>query len=110
MTPRSTDPVAPPKERRLHGRVPVRLDVLWKSEFTGNFAQITDVSPAGCFVNTAFGLREDEGVTLEVFLPRGGNVRLTGVVAHERWPAGFGVPLHGLRPDYYYGALLTLVG
>ena len=99
-----------PRERRLDRRTPVRLDVLWEGASAGSFAQIADVSPAGCFVNTASEVQEGEGVTLEVFLPRGGKVRLAGEVAHQRWPVGFGVRFTGFGSDEDYGALLTLVG
>ena len=105
----STDPDTPPKERRFYRRTPVRLDVLWESESVYNFAQVADVSPAGCFVSTVFRARQGDGVTLDLLLPRGRNVRMTGVVAHEQWPAGFGVRFTGFGSDDDYGALLTLV-
>ena len=98
-----------PQERRLYRRTPVRLDVLWESESVNTFARVADVSPSGCFVSTAFRARQGDGVTLDVLLPRGTSVRLTGVVAHERWPAGFGVRFTGFGSDEDYGELLALV-
>jgi len=98
-----------PRERRHHGRVPVRLDVLWESASVDSFSQIADVSPGGCFVNSAFRVTGGEALTLEVFLPRGGKVRLTGEVAHQRWPVGFGVRFTGFGSDEDYAELLTLV-
>ena len=100
---------ATPRERRLYERTPVKLDVLWEGASGGTFAQVADVSPAGCFINTAFRVTEGDRVTLKVILPRGRNVRLTGVVAHERWPAGFGVRFTDFGSDEDYGALLALV-
>lgn len=97
------------QERRHYGRVPVRLDVIWKNESAESFAQIADLSPAGCFVSTTFELPEGEEVRLEVFMPRGGTIRLWGVVAHERWPAGFGVRFTGFGSDEDYAELLALV-
>jgi len=98
-----------PQERRLNRRVPVRLDVLWESESADGFSQIADISPGGCFVNSAFRVTGGEAVTLEVFLPRGRKIWLAGVVAHGRWPAGFGVRFTGFGSDDDYGELLALV-
>lgn len=53
-----TNPGNMKQERRLYARTPVRLGVLWESESLGIFAQVTEISSAGCFINTAFGIWE----------------------------------------------------
>ena len=48
-------------------------------------------------------------MSLDLLLPRGRTIRLSGVVAHQRWPAGFGLRFTGFGSDEDYGELLALV-
>ena len=95
-------------ERRLYHRVSVRLDVLWEGAAVSDFAEISDISLGGCYVRAAAKVSPGEQVTLEALLPRGRNIRLTGVVIHRQWPVGFGVRFTGLGSEEDYGNLLSL--
>ena len=52
-------------ERRVHRRVPTKLAVLWEGLLTDNYALMTDVSPGGCYINSAGRVSLDEQIRVE---------------------------------------------
>ena len=77
-------------ERRSEDRLEVRLDAVWDG--SGNFlARITDLSEGGCFVDTTGEAALGERLTFGIELPDGGQLELTGEVAHHMRPVGFGL-------------------
>jgi Tfp pilus assembly protein PilZ len=75
-------------ERRTGDRFEVCLDAVW----TGHApARITDLSEGGCFVDSLGEAEIGEQLTVSVQLPNGSWLELTGEVAHQMRPVGFGL-------------------
>ena len=58
---------------------------------TDNHALMTDVSPGGCYINSAGRVSLDEQISVETFFLSRSHLRLEGSVAHREWPLGFGL-------------------
>jgi Tfp pilus assembly protein PilZ len=79
-------------DRRNEERVEVSLETVWDGTSSRKcLARITDLSEGGCFVDTTGQAQIGERLTVRIQLPEGGCLELTGEVAHESRPIGFGL-------------------
>ena len=86
-------------ERRAHQRVPTKLTVLWDGLLTNNYALMTDVSPGGCYINSAGRVSLDEQIRVDTVLLSRSHLHLEGSVAHREWPLGFGLRFANLTDE-----------
>jgi len=78
-------------ERRTEDRLDVCLDVVWDGK-SGNYtARVTDLSEGGCYLDTMGEAQSGEIVSFKLQLPGGDWLELTGEVAHQCPPMGFGL-------------------
>jgi PilZ domain-containing protein len=77
-------------DRRSQERLDVCLDAVWDGSGSRP-ARITDLSEGGCFVDTTGGAYAGELLTFRIQLPDGNVLELTGEVAHQMPPVGFGL-------------------
>jgi len=78
-------------ERRNEKRLEVCLDAVWDGK-SGNYsARITDLSEGGCYVDTLGEAQVGEILCLKLQLQNGDWLELTGEVAHQMPPLGFGI-------------------
>ena len=79
------------RDRRREKRFDVCLDAVWDGR-SGNFtARITDLSEGGCYIDSLNQAHEGEILNLKLQLPNGDWLELTGEVAHQTPPLGFGL-------------------
>jgi hypothetical protein len=79
-------------ERRNEERLEVSLETVWDGTSSRKcLARITDLSEGGCFVDTTGEAQIGERLTVRIQLPDGAGLELTGEVAHESRPIGFGL-------------------
>lgn len=74
-------------ERRREKRWDVCLDAVW----AGRSARVTDLSEGGCYVDSISIAQVGEILHLKIQLPNGDWLHLTGEVAHQTPPLGFGL-------------------
>jgi hypothetical protein len=86
-------------ERRAHRRVPTKLTVLWEGLLTNNYALMTDVSPGGCYINSAGRVSLDEHINVDTILVSQAHLHVEGSVAHREWPLGFGLRFANLTDE-----------
>lgn len=78
-------------ERRRDERLEVCLDAVWDGK-SGNYtARVTDLSEGGCYVDTLGDAHVGEIISFKLQMPTGDWLELTGEVAHETPPLGFGL-------------------
>src|SRR5262249_4445110 len=77
--------------RRTDDRLEVCLDAAWEGKSGNHLARITDLSESGCYVDTLGDATVGEILTFKVQLPSGEWLELTGEVAHQTPPLGFGL-------------------
>ena len=77
-------------DRRSQERLEVSLEAVWDGSGS-RAARITDLSEGGCFVDTIGEVNAGEVLTFRVPLPDGNLLELTGEVAHQMRPVGFGL-------------------
>ncbi len=78
-------------DRRRDKRWDVCLDAVWDSR-SGNFtARATDLSEGGCYIDSLNQPNVGEHLNLKLQLPNGDWLELTGEVAHQTPPLGFGL-------------------
>lgn len=78
-------------DRRREERFEVCLDAVWDGK-SGNYdARVTDLSEGGCYVDTLGDATVGEILSLKLQMPTGDWLELTGEVAHETPPLGFGI-------------------
>ena len=78
-------------DRRREKRWDVCLDAVWDSR-SGNFtARVTDLSEGGCYIDSLNQPNVGEFLNLKLQLPNGDWFELTGEVAHQTPPLGFGL-------------------
>jgi Tfp pilus assembly protein PilZ len=86
-------------DRRNEKRWEVCLDAVWDGK-SGNYsARVTDLSEGGCYVDTLGEAQVGEVLTLRLQLPNGDWLELTGQIAHQTPPLGFGVRFVNLTPE-----------
>ena len=78
-------------DRRREERFEVCLDAVWDGKSGNYVARITDLSEGGCYVDTLGDAHVGEILSFKLQLPSGGWLELTGEVAHETPPLGFGL-------------------
>ena len=96
-------------ERRAHHRIPTKLTVLWEGLLTDNYALMTDVSPGGCYINSAGRVSLDEQIRVDTILLSQAHLHVDGSVAHREWPLGFGLRFANLT-DEKASLILQVVG
>lgn len=79
------------RERRNSERKRVLLDAKWESMSRTHEARVDDVSLGGCFVNTYGHVELNEPVNLQMQLPSGEWLPLSGHVASYQPGVGFGM-------------------
>ena len=78
-------------DRRREERFEVCLDAIWDGK-SGNYtARVTDLSEGGCYVDTLGDAHVGEILSFKLQTPTGEWLELTGEVAHETPPLGFGL-------------------
>ena len=78
-------------DRRRDERWEVCLDAVWDGK-SGNYtARVTDLSEGGCYVDTLGDAHVGEILSFKLLMPSGEWLQLTGEVAHETPPLGFGL-------------------
>src|SRR5690349_2238870 len=78
-------------DRRTEERLEVCLDAIWDGK-SGNYsARVTDLSEGGCYVDTLGAAQVGEILSFRLQFPNGDWLELTGEVAHETPPLGFGL-------------------
>ena len=88
-------------ERRTEIRRDVCLDAVWDGK-SGNYeARVTDLSKGGCYVDTMGEAQVGEAIVFRLALPDGNWLELTGEVAHETPPLGFGLRFINLTDEQH---------
>lgn len=86
-------------DRRREKRWDVCLDAVWDGR-SGNFtARVTDLSEGGCYIDSLNQTNVGEILHLKLQLPNGDLLELTGEVAHQAPPLGFGLRFIELTDD-----------
>lgn len=79
-------------DRRSEKRIDVSLETIWDGTASKKLsARITDLSEGGCFVDTTGEAHIGDRLTVRIQLPDRNFLELTGEVAHESRPIGFGL-------------------
>ena len=78
-------------DRRRDKRWDVCLDAVWDGSSGNNTARVTDLSEGGCYVDSLNQPNVGEILSLKLQLPNGDWLELTGEVAHQTPPLGFGL-------------------
>ena len=78
-------------DRRNEKRWDVCLDAVWDGKSGNTVARVTDLSEGGCYVDTMGEAQVGEVIDFKLHLPDGGWLELTGEVAHQTPPLGFGL-------------------
>jgi len=95
-------------DRRTEKRWDVCLDAVWNGK-SGNYtARVTDLSEGGCYVDTMGEAQVNEVITFKLQLPDGDWLELSGEVAHQTPPLGFGLRFVNLT-DEQHEKLLSLL-
>lgn len=86
-------------DRRSENRLEVCLDAVWDS-ISGNYtARITDLSEGGCYVDSLGQALVGEVIKIKLQFQNGDWLELTGAVAHQTPPLGFGIHFVDLDPE-----------
>ena len=87
------------KERRSSQRKRILLEAKWESMSRTHEARVDDVSLGGCFVNTFGRVELNEPVNLQMELPSGEWLSLSGHVASYQPAVGFGMAFDSLSEE-----------
>ncbi len=87
------------QERRGSERKRILLEAKWESMSRTHEARVDDVSVGGCFVNTFGRVEMTEEVNLQIELPTGEWLSLTGQVASYQPGVGFGMRFDSLSEE-----------
>ena len=87
------------EERRSNQRKRILLEAKWESMSRAHEARVDDVSVGGCFVNTFGRVELNEQVNLQIELPSGEWLSLTGYVASCQPGVGFGMSFDSLSEE-----------
>lgn len=85
-------------DRRRHKRVPAVIAVIWEGASGGHEARTSDLSLAGCFIDTIGQAMPGETIRFKLRLPTGELV-LKGEVMFADPPTGFGVRFTAIPPS-----------
>ena len=86
-------------ERRSSQRKRILLEAKWESMSNSHEARVDDVSVGGCFVNTFGRVELNEQVNLQIELPSGEWLSLSGSVASYQPGVGFGMSFDSLSEE-----------
>ena len=86
-------------ERRVNERKRLLLEAKWESMSRTHEARVDDVSLGGCFVNTFGRVEQNEAVNLQIELPSGEWLSLSGRVASYQPGVGFGMSFDTLSEE-----------
>jgi hypothetical protein len=86
-------------DRRSEKRFEVCLDAVWDGNSGNHSARITDLSEGGCYVDSLGQAQVGEVLKVKLQFQNGGWLELTGEVAHQMPPLGFGVRFVNLAPE-----------
>ena len=78
-------------DRRTEKRCDVCLDAVWDGKSGNYVARVTDLSEGGCYVDTMGEAQVGEVISFKLQLPAGEWLELSGEVAHQSPPLGFGL-------------------
>ena len=87
------------RERRTNQRKRLLLEAKWESMSHTHEARVDDVSLGGCFVNTFGRVELNEQVNLQIELPSGDWLSLSGYVASYPPGVGFGLSFDSLSEE-----------
>ena len=87
------------EERRRSQRKRILLEAKWESMSRTHEARVDDVSLGGCFVNTFGRVELNEAVNLQIELPSGEWLSLSGFVASYQPGVGFGLAFNLLDEE-----------
>ena len=87
------------EERRSSQRKRILLEAKWESMSNTHEARVDDVSVGGCFVNTFGRVELNEQVNLQIELPSGEWLSLSGYVASYQPGVGFGMSYDSLSDE-----------
>jgi hypothetical protein len=87
------------EERRSSQRKRILLEAKWESMSHTHEARVDDVSLGGCFVNTFGRVELNEQVNLQIELPSGEWLSLSGYVASYQPGVGFGLSFDSLSEE-----------
>jgi hypothetical protein len=79
------------KENRKDPRVEITLTARWQGSASNQNVRISDLSKAGCYIDTIAEVAVGETLTLEILLVNDEWFQVKGVVAHHTPRLGFGV-------------------
>ena len=88
-----------PEERRVNKRKRILLEAKWESMSRTHEARVDDVSLGGCFVNTYGHVEPNEEINLQIELPSGEWLSLSGHVASYQQGVGFGMAFDSLSEE-----------
>ena len=86
-------------DRRNEKRWDVCLDAVWDGKSGNYVARITDLSENGCYVDSLGEAVIGEVIAFKLQLPDGEWLELTGNVAHQTPPLGFGLRFDDLTDE-----------
>jgi hypothetical protein len=86
-------------ERRSSQRKRLLLEAKWESMSRTHEARVDDVSLGGCFVNTYGHVEPNEQINLQIELPSGKWLSLSGRVASYQPGVGFGMSFDSLSEE-----------
>jgi PilZ domain-containing protein len=78
-------------DRRAEKRLEVCLDAVWDGTSGKHPARVTDLSEGGCYIDTLGDALVGEVLNVTLQLPNCDSLKLTGEVAHQMPPIGFGI-------------------
>ena len=86
-------------ERRNEKRLEVCLDAVWDGNSGNHPARVTDLSEGGCYIDSLGESQVGEVLNLKLQLQNGDWLELSGEVAHQMPPMGFGVRFVDLNSE-----------
>lgn len=92
---------SPMSDRRTEKRWDVCLDAVWDGKSGNHHARITDLSEGGCYVDSLGEAQVGEVLVFKLQLPQGEWLELTGEVAHQSPPLGFGLRFINLTDEQH---------
>ena len=78
-------------ERRTKKRFNVCFDAIWDGATGNSQARVTDLSESGCYIDSISEAVPGEILHLNIQMPNGEWLDLTGEVAHSQPQVGFGL-------------------
>ncbi len=86
-------------EKRKSKRVAIVLEATWEGQAGHYEARVSDVSRDGCYLDTIGEAALGDLVQINVRLPNGNWLPLSGVVAHRQQNLGFGITFTNLSEE-----------